>query len=204
MYFYPRSPCGERPPDSTPFSSNRAIFLSTLSLRRATVLSPRAFAPVCFISIHALLAESDKLLTVSIFIHTQFLSTLSLRRATVHYDNYNLHCVISIHALLAESDYLINTYHRIFGISIHALLAESDGILAHHARKIVEFLSTLSLRRATDQTILKVYGYGISIHALLAESDFTAFCVDCLKSIYFYPRSPCGERPLSMDSVDRR
>ena len=33
----------------------------------------------------------------------------------------------------------------------------------------------------------------ISIHALLAESD-TAFCVDCLKSIYFYPRSPCGER----------
>ena len=60
---------------------------------------------------------------------------------------------ISIHALLAESDagagdglghirdfyprspcgerrYLINTYHRIFGISIHALLAESDSALS--------------------------------------------------------------------------
>ena len=36
------------------------------------------------------------------------------------------------------------------------------------------FLSTLSLRRATDQTVLKVYGYGISIHALLAESDHQA------------------------------
>ena len=57
-----------------------------------------------------------------------FLSTLSLRRATVN-DAIN-GCnpdFISIHALLAESDrYLINTYHRIFGISIHALLAESD------------------------------------------------------------------------------
>ena len=57
-----------------------SIFLSTLSLRRAT--NSRADnIKRDKISIHALLAESD------------------------HYDNFNLHCVdISIHALLAESD----------------------------------------------------------------------------------------------------
>ena len=55
-------------------------------------------------------------------------------------------------------------------ISIHALLAESDGTVAE-----------------------AVFVYYISIHALLAESD--ARCkVQELDSIYFYPRSPCGER----------
>ena len=125
LYFYPRSPCGER-----------RVHYDNYNLH-------------CVISIHALLAESDRtaipnfggyvrnfyprspcgerraprytpaagrnfyprspcgerlpmLSTVVILI--LFLSTLSLRRAT-HYDNYNLHCVeISIHALLAESD----------------------------------------------------------------------------------------------------
>ena len=80
MYFYPRSPCGERrAPDNGRISD--AVFLSTLSLRRAT-LAPEEnptqktnFYPrspcgerlenaLCQvvnrrISIHALLAESD-------------------------------------------------------------------------------------------------------------------------------------------------
>ena len=56
-------------------------------------------------------------------------------------------------------------------ISIHALLAESD---------------SLSWRVVPDQHI--------SIHALLAESDSSAQFVGA-ESGYFYPRSPCGERP---------
>ena len=58
-YFYPRSPCGERLANLRGLYSE-AIFLSTLSLRRATrILSTsRAFS---VISIHALLAESDSL-----------------------------------------------------------------------------------------------------------------------------------------------
>ena len=112
--FYPRSPCGERP-DSTPFSSNRAIFLSTLSLRRATYTSAGC-GRIAEISIHALLAESDcghcgRVCAAVISIHAllaesdrscwrsprswaSFLSTLSLRRATGHrasrdrYKNY--------------------------------------------------------------------------------------------------------------------
>ena len=55
------------------------------------------------------------------------------------------------------------------------------------------FLSTLSLRRATNINIHSVATSSISIHALLAESDRV---VDGSKSSIedFYPRSPCGER----------
>ena len=57
-------------------------------------------------------------------------------------------------------------------ISIHALLAESDiarDIVLPH---ILLFLSTLSLRRATQSTYAKLpRDLIISIHALLAESD---------------------------------
>ena len=57
-YFYPRSPCGERP---VGFSAGRESDT---------------------ISIHALLAESDILKNNIFFHHSLFLSTLSLRRAT--------------------------------------------------------------------------------------------------------------------------
>ena len=78
--FYPRSPCGERLMD-TLILANAVLFLSTLSLRRATIISPhsapnngnfyprspcgerqylvRGRRPNWRISIHALLAESD-------------------------------------------------------------------------------------------------------------------------------------------------
>ena len=55
--FYPRSPCGERR-GSGVGSWPRRIFLSTLSLRRATA-ETQANQSGHYISIHALLAESD-------------------------------------------------------------------------------------------------------------------------------------------------
>ena len=58
------------------------------------------------------------------------------------------------------------------------------------------FLSTLSLRRATcSDHVIYVLG-GISIHALLAESD-ARISTSQTTSPDFYPRSPCGERPVS-------
>ena len=58
------------------------------------------------------------------------------------------------------------------------------------------FLSTLSLRRATVFWKLPAMSIPISIHALLAESDqYQWFRYYCGQN--FYPRSPCGERPLS-------
>ena len=79
---------------------------------------------------------------------------------------------ISIHALLAESDPRIGlTCGDGQNISIHALLAESDFILTITICIAPRFLSTLSLRRATCMVSTQIGG-----------------------NIYFYPRSPCGER----------
>ncbi len=55
--FYPRSPCGERR-IMTIIICIALRFLSTLSLRRATIFPPVDTSSVS-ISIHALLAESD-------------------------------------------------------------------------------------------------------------------------------------------------
>ena len=102
FYFYPRSPCGERPlviKNRTAFS----VFLSTLSLRRATNTPTKAYN-IIVISIHALLAESDRYGVGIAEIDLAFLSTLSLRRATVGLNLIGQMEHISIHALLAESD----------------------------------------------------------------------------------------------------
>ena len=80
LYFYPRSPCGERL-FLTFLPIREVLFLSTLSLRRATSISPAGYPMPC-ISIHALLAESDGIKFKLDFINQ-----------------------ISIHALLAESDH---------------------------------------------------------------------------------------------------
>ena len=78
------------------------------------------------------------------------------------------------------------------------------------------FLSTLSLRRATQAQNLKIPAHRISIHALLAESDVGRFRIIKILRLFlstlslrratsmltnlfcgcsdFYPRSPCGER----------
>ena len=133
------------------FDTADRTFLSTLSLRRATCLcGGRVTRP-------------------------SFLSTLSLRRATRHLIAQRIdHSNISIHALLAESDVGLLTHngHPQY-ISIHALLAESDRHNRQGLGQIVQFLSTLSLRRATTQPRPR-----------------------CKAGSYFYPRSPCGERLL--------
>ena len=124
-----------------------------------------------------------------------FLSTLSLRRATIVSCNYfPFDIAISIHALLAESDACQPSQVYQASISIHALLAESDGVISStfllccnfyprspcgerpvsisRSGGFTPFLSTLSLRRATGCFIEYIHNAEISIHALLAESDF--------------------------------
>ena len=213
-------------------------FLSTLSLRRATVGVAQG-ADTGHISIHALLAESDiscsrALLPAPLFLSTLslrratalrsprialivgFLSTLSLRRATRYFTYFIGRLLISIHALLAESDCFGRIMIALSGyfyprspcgerhlgagkscdvrrISIHALLAESDTWARGSRVTYVEFLSTLSLRRATSSVNTADQEARISIHALLAESDHGAFGLQAHQG-HFYPRSPCGER----------
>ena len=126
---------------------------------------------------------------------------------------------ISIHALLAESDNARPDIHQPCVISIHALLAESDperfgdtlehlyfyprspcGERLYQANAVDQilpgFLSTLSLRRATDCQRPCGHPTRISIHALLAESDVNGIrLIKHISRNHFYPRSPCGERP---------
>ena len=65
---------------------------------------------------------------------------------------------------------------------------------------ISEFLSTLSLRRATSDALAAVSTLLISIHALLAESD-ASMRIDTDNNSDFYPRSPCGERRILTISI---
>ena len=127
--------------------SVRKTFLSTLSLRRATAKVR----------------------------HMHFLSTLSLRRATFYISNPLKATKFSIHALLAESDappYNLMIHQKIFyprspcgeRLILTALLIQP-----------INFLSTLSLRRATARRASRQQPAGFSIHALLAESDLCAF-----------------------------
>ena len=147
-----------------------SVFLSTLSLRRATMKKVfdrgcrRDFYPrsPCgerlsfgvkpplrlIISIHALLAESDACDRTRQFHRRHFYprSPCGERRWCLIIPDPRY--AISIHALLAESDVpgCVRYGHAL--ISIHALLAESDG-----------WISAAALPTQ------------ISIHALLAESD---------------------------------
>ena len=124
------------------------VFLSTLSLRRATGWTLNINGPMK-ISIHALLAESDRITKQHFNNLPIFLSTLSLRRAT-HYDNYNLHCVeISIHALLAESD-RVEPFHATPRLYFYPRSPCGERRVVSSAGTTGKsFLSTLSLRRAT-------------------------------------------------------
>ena len=172
LYFYPRSPCGERPGAVILILYPAKISIHALLAESdVTVLGIQHRTGI---SIHALLAESDRRPGQTAKANKDFYprSPCGERRFQLLKD-FSFLPIISIHALLAESDH--NTKNNCIDccISIHALLAESDkGTAGRINGRIRRFLSTLSLRRAT------VYGFctacvpeNISIHALLAESD---------------------------------
>ena len=106
---------------------------------------------------------------------------------------YNLSDIISIHALLAESDYDTSSLMQcqVKFLSTLSLRRATDGLIA--SANFCKFLSTLSLRRATAPPYKLIIHQNISIHALLAESDSRTETI-LTKIGNFYPRSPCGER----------
>ena len=147
------------------------LFLSTLSLRRATRRSVKLFRQN-YISIHALLAESDKTTSSA----SSVLSS------------------ISIHALLAESD-CAGPYTPV-PISIFL----STLSLRRATITLSTRLSTKAYfypRSPCGERLLFADFFHrqavISIHALLAESDYF-FAPAAQFHRDFYPRSPCGER----------
>ena len=195
-----------------------SVFLSTLSLRRATVKLV-SNSNITTISIHALLAESDLVLFCNLNVLLPFLSTLSLRRATRKTSIAGLITsflsTLSLRrATLAGPSgpaFLYNFYprspcgeRRWYACSIaHTARFLSTLSLRRatlHCTTYLNcslFLSTLSLRRATHSLNLPSRPIDISIHALLAESD-SSVLPGLAKRLNFYPRSPCGERPTAL------
>ena len=113
-------------------------------------MSGTDFYRSAIISIHALLAESDTIFAVRPYDAPIFLSTLSLRRATRAEQlgnkvDHNFYPRSPCGERLVSCNY----FPFDIAISIHALLAESDVKNRRLFAKRSEFLSTLSLRRAT-------------------------------------------------------
>ena len=148
-------------------------FLSTLSLRRATISrTPQRNRRT--ISIHALLAESDLCGAASMCAAVSFLSTLSLRRAT--------HVNISA----PKTAKFLSTLS----------LRRATGVHGRTARRFRHFYPRSPCGERPYSCKPQEGRERISIHALLAESDVRAGAV-CAAIRYFYPRSPCGERPIA-------
>ena len=168
-------------------------FYALMDLISIHALCAGIFRLFC-ISIHALLAESDRLQVQNMEEAVLFLSTLSLRRATQRRRNATVLLAISIHALLAESD-ATNFRNPSLAclISIHALLAESDAS-RFHLRATFSISIHALLAESDHRWMVSTARTAISIHALLAESDPMRRCKGN-PQWYFYPRSPCGERP---------
>ena len=81
-------------------------------------------------------------------------------------------------------------------ISIHALLAESDPRRQHRRRSRHPFLSTLSLRRATSFAFCELLAR-LFLSTLSLRRATKARHERWKPENYFYPRSPCGERPTA-------
>ena len=169
-----------------------SIFLSTLSLRRATY-QDKFSIPSDNISIHALLAESDTPTLESLTPTQTFLSTLSLRRATRPVSAlYSVNRYFYPRSPCGERLGTLRTVSvkKTFLSTLSLRRATREQILVQSA---LLFLSTLSLRRATYLEESESKPQSISIHALLAESD-NSRADNVKRDKNFYPRSPCGER----------
>ena len=167
-YFYPRSPCGERPLTACKYAC-KPEFLSTLSLRRATKRPKR------------------------IPVKSIFLSTLSLRRATLeslifrpqHLDFYPRSPCGERLAMIGQTGRLWQF------LSTLSLRRATPAKIYRISSEI--FLSTLSLRRATLAaiTLREVLAYFYP-RSPCGERLFNTLQI--IVDGYFYPRSPCGER----------
>ena len=162
---------------NTKHCANRR-FLSTLSLRRATVVWS------------AIPTIVDK-----------FLSTLSLRRAT-----FGARCGAARVADFyprSPCGERLNKAACCCGlprISIHALLAESDQDVRHVRLRHHYFYPRSPCGERLAGIFCDAKHSCISIHALLAESD--ASCQSFWRHARnFYPRSPCGERLTEAQSL---
>ena len=150
------------------------VFLSTLSLRRATWGGSRGGKTAAL-----------------------FLSTLSLRRATSFTGvSWSQPSNFYPRSPCGERLHIGRGCVMIHRISIHALLAESDPPAAASIPFCATFLSTLSLRRATAKSSIAAVPRALFLSTLSLRRATFRTPRRSKWGTHFYPRSPCGERRL--------
>ena len=182
--FYPRSPCGERRTNLDKFHKD-LTFLSTLSLRRATNGLRDHRSNGNYFYPRSPCGERRPMISETVWLIIVFLSTLSLRRATIPTSGtFKNTPHFYPRSPCGERPSITTSILLKFVISIHALLAESDDEDKPIILQTSAFLSTLSLRRATNWLRTAGVEDDISIHALLAESDAKKFGFCDLEPIF--------------------
>ena len=172
VYFYPRSPCGERHGPILTITY-LTLFLSTLSLRRATSTTIITICIAQFLSTLSLRRATS--CGISAIPLSRFLSTLSLRRATVWPYQRHFPADISIHALLAESD-VSSPKCSTTGCYFYPRSPCGERHTAVTSMYTTQHFYPRSPcgERHKAKNKIKRGTQNISIHALLAESDVIA------------------------------
>ena len=170
-------------------------FLSTLSLRRATRHPGQPVRGLPRISIHALLAESDQPdLPPAVQLHNFYPRSPCGERPAIGRRGRAARGNFYPRSPCGERPPLADGAEPHAAISIHALLAESDDDPALTLHRAHQFLSTLSLRRATSvSSTACTSGAYFYPRSPCGERRYKQNCLQC--NFNFYPRSPCGERP---------
>ena len=168
-YFYPRSPCGERPTTRQPPTTAPHFYPRSPCGERLE--PPEAGTAEAGISIHALLAESDVGKSQVVLQYSRFLSTLSLRRATPPVTR-RARNLSNFYPRSPCGERLYPSQWRTLARDFYPRSPCGERRRSRSGRtSTTGFLSTLSLRRATQLQYITEPVTIISIHALLAESD---------------------------------
>ena len=191
------------------------IFLSTLSLRRATRYASQTAAHMIFLSTLSLRRATNTFRPSTSFTRYFYPRSPCGERHAVAQHGYNLNCNFYPRSPCGERRGTDRGVSIRYGFLSTLSLRRATQIVLTLVSKLNEFLSTLSLRRATIARCLQGWHKPISIHALLAESDLLcaagwaalkisihallaesdrARAAEGASARNFYPRSPCGER----------
>ena len=199
LHFYPRSPCGERPGAvAHGEGKQQPRFLSTLSLRRATLAYRPGLCYDTYFYPRSPCGERRNPGRVGAAL-CRFLSTLSLRRATAPQGSGRSRGVFLSTLSLRRATEIFLAQNFRHSISIHALLAESDfpGIVQLGFHPHFYPRSPCGERQCRS---MSADGFArISIHALLAESDRYTNGEECIELLFLSTLSlrratTCGER----------
>ena len=159
-----------------PSLTRQKLFLSTLSLRRATFLLVFVLGIPTYFYPRSPCGERP-ITIITIYIAWKFLSTLSLRRATVT---------------------VLGIQHRV-GISIHALLAESDVPYQREIHQKSNFYPRSPCgERPEAQGVTSVY---TDFYPRSPCGERRPGLARLASRLDFYPRSPCGERRIMIITI---